>query len=94
VRILSGGYYKWVNEQRPIYRDPEELVNKVAIQHAIAGWMLVSDAKLSRKERKEKRRALKENKKSVKNRSDCHKRHPCGMNDDWNSVTNNGQGAN
>jgi len=91
IRILSGGYYKWVNEDRPIYRHPEELVHKVLIQHQLAGIMLRPEAKLSRQERKERKQQIKlkkkQEKKQQKNRGEKEEQQQDGDNNNNNDNT-------
>jgi len=54
VKVLSGGYYKWVNEGRPIYSHTGELAKMVLQQHKLAGIMLKKEVKLSKKREKGK----------------------------------------
>jgi len=57
VKVLSGGYYKWVNEGRPIYANSGELTETVLQQHKLAGLMLRKELK-SEKRRLERKQAL------------------------------------
>lgn len=56
VKVLSGGYYKWVNEGRPIYSKTGELAQMVLQQHKLAGIMLKKEVKLVKK--KENRKTI------------------------------------
>jgi len=57
VKVMNGGFYKWVNEGRPIYSKTGDVAHKVLQQHPIAGLMLIQEKKLTKKQKQAEEKA-------------------------------------
>jgi len=57
VKVMNGGFYKWVNEGRPIFSKTGDVAEKVLQQHIFAGLMLRQEVKLTKKQKEAEERA-------------------------------------